>query len=672
MEGPRTSPTPRDNPWLTASAILGVSLVVYWPALGGARVWDDDAHITRPGLQSLGGLWRIWTDFHATQQYYPLLHSAFWLEHIAWGDATVGYHLANVLLHALCAFLLVLILQRLGVPGARLAGILFAVHPVCVESVAWISEQKNTLSLAFYLLSAMAYLRFDRERGTAHAARAYGLATALFVMALLTKSVTATLPGALLVVLWWERGALSWRRDAAPLVPWFAAAAASGLLTSWVERTIGGAQGAAFDLTLVERCLLAGRALWFYLGKLLWPSPLALIYPRWDVRAQAGGWAPYLAAALALTVVLWLVRRRSRGPLAAWLLFAGTLFPALGFFNVYPFLFSYVADHFQYQATLGIIAAASAGLAILIGRAAPGLQALGWALAASGVAVLALVANAQSGTFLDARTLFQATLAENPDCWMARDGLGVWYRDHGDPGKAVTQFQEALRSRPGYPQAHNNLGLCYGDRGEADRAIAEFREAIRLKPDLAEAHNNLGAALAARPGRSAEAIAEFREAVRLQPEFVAARNNLGTAFLKEPGHLGEAIAQYEEAVRLRPDLPESHANLGDAYSESRDRLNDAIAEYGEALRLNPGSAEVRNNLGLALNAQGRPEEAVEQYKEAIRLMPGFAEIRLNLAIALLGVPDGRNEAFRQVEAYLQVRPPNDTTRQILAQIQGNP
>ena len=670
MEDPRPTAAIRAAPWLTAAAILGLCLAVYWPALGGSQVWDDDAHVTRPGLQSAAGLWSIWTDLHATQQYYPLLHSAFWVEHALWGDATLGYHLANVLEHALSAILLVLILQRLRVPGARLAGLLFAVHPVCVESVAWISEQKNTLSLVFYLLSALAYLRFDRARGTPAAARAYGLASALFVMALLTKSVTATLPAALLVVLWWEKGALSWRRDVIPLSPWLALSAASGLLTSWIERTIGGAQGAAFDLGLLERCLLAGRVLWFYLGKLLWPAHLALIYPRWDVHVQAAGWAGYLASAAAVTAALWFARRRSRGPLAAWLLFAGTLFPALGFFNVYPFLFSYVADHFQYHAALGILSALSAGVVILIGRAGHALQALGWAAVAAVLTGLALLANAQSGTFSDPRTLFEATLRVNPDCWMAHDGMGLWYRVHGDPARAAGHFQEALRLRKDYPQAHNNLGLCYEDRGEMDRAIAEFREALRLKPDFAEAHNNLGSALGTLQGRSDEAIAEFREALRLQPDFVAAHNNLGTAYLKEPGRMVDAIAQYRESIRLRPDLPEAHAYLGDAFSESPDRLADAVAQYEEAIRLDPGNAEVRNNLGLVLNAEGRSAEAVDQYKEALRLMPAFAEIRLNLAIALLGLPDGRPEAFRQIEAYLQVRPANDTTRQILAQIQG--
>jgi tetratricopeptide (TPR) repeat protein len=672
MDRPNTPPRWRSNPWWTVAALFAVTFAVYWPSLNGGVVWDDDAHVTRPGLQSLGGLWRIWTDLHATQQYYPLLHSAFWVEHTLWGDATFGYHLTNILLHATSASLLVLVLKRLDVPGARLAGLIFAVHPVCVESVAWISEQKNTLSLVFYLLSTLAYLRFDRMRGQPAAARAYGLASALFVLALLTKSVTSTLPAALLVILWWQRGRISWRQDVKPLLPWFVLAVSSGALTSWIERTIGGAQGGEFDLTLVQRCLLAGRNLWFYLGKIVWPTNLVLIYPRWNVRSESAGWILYFAAAILVTVALWLMRSRSRGPLAAWLLFVGTLFPALGFFNVYPFIFSFVADHFQYHAMLGIIAAVAAGAAGLLERVSQAAQATGWAVVATLVTGLALLSNGNCGNFTDQHALFEATLEQNPGCWLAHDSLGLWYKDRGDAVRAMEHFQEAIRLRNDYPQAHNNLGLSYEDRGEMDKAIAEFREALRFNKDLVEAHNNLGSALGEQPGHMDEAAAEFQEAVRLQPEYAGAHDNLGSVLLKMPGRLNDAIAQYREAVRLDPGAADAHAHLGYALSGLPDQANEAIGQYEESIRLNPGDGQVRNNLGLALIAQGRSSEAVSQFEEALRLMPNFAEIRLNLAIALLNIPGQRNEAARQLDAYLQVRPANEMTQQILGQIQATP
>ena len=348
-----------DKTLLTAVLIVCCTFLAYLPALSGGLLWDDAAHVTRPELRSLHGLWRIWSDLGATQQYYPLLHSAFWVEYKLWGDATLGYHLLNLLLHAAAAILVMLIMRRLGLPGAWLAALIFALHPVCVESVAWIAEQKNTLSTVFYLSAALLYLHFDQTRRRSQ----YFLALALFVMALLSKTVTDTLPAALLVVFWWRRGRIGWKRDVLPLLPWFALGAAAGIFTAWVERTLVGAEGPDFALTLVERFLVAGRAIWFYVGKLVWPANLMFFYPRW--RVDSTEWWQYLfpLAALAALAGLCLLARKRRGPLAGALIFAGTLFPALGFFNVYPFVYSYVADHFQYVASLGIIVPVASWLA---------------------------------------------------------------------------------------------------------------------------------------------------------------------------------------------------------------------------------------------------------------------------------------------------------------------
>ena len=327
-------------------------------------LWDDDQHVTSRALRSAEGLRRIWFEIGATQQFYPVVYTAFWLEHRVWGDDTLGYHVVNVVLHACSALLLLLILRRLSIPGAWLAATLFALHPVYVESVAWIAEMKNTLSGAFYLAAMLAYLRFDVSRRWLP----YALAAALFVLALLSKTVTATLPAALLVLFWWQRGAIAWRRDVLPLLPFVVAGAAGGLTTAWIERTLLGARGAEFEFSLVERVLIAGRAIWFYLATLAWPSRLIFIYPRWEV--SEGVWWQYLfpAGVVALVAAAWLVRKRSRAPLAVLLLFSGTLFPVLGFFNVYPFRFSFVADHFQYLASAAVIVLFSAAVVTLAGR----------------------------------------------------------------------------------------------------------------------------------------------------------------------------------------------------------------------------------------------------------------------------------------------------------------
>ncbi len=665
---PAASPT---RPWGAAALILALVFVCYWPALHGGMVWDDDGHVTKPELRSLAGLAQIWFNVHATQQYYPLLHSAFWLEHGLWGDDTLGYHLVNVVEHAGAACLLVLLLRRLRVPGATLAGIIFAVHPVCVESVAWISEQKNTLSLDLYLLAALAYLRFDRDRDRPSGNRSYRLAFVLFILALLTKTVTATLPAALLVIFWWQRGRISWRRDVAPLLPWFLIAAISGLFTAWIERTIIGADGSSFALTWAQRCLLAGRVVWFYLGKLLWPSDLIFVYPRWDPKTDAAGWVGCLVAALGVTAILWALRRRTRAPLAAWLYYVGSLFPALGFFNVYPFIFSYVADHFQYLASMGAIAAVAGGGTALVNRARQGGRAVGFGVAAAVVATLCILSNAQSASYADEPTLYKATLEANPSSWMAHNNLGLWYKNHGDSNQALIHYQEALRLRRDYPQAHNNLGVLYEDRGDLPNAAAQFEAALALWQDFVAAHNNLGSVLGKMPGRQDDAVAHFREALRLQPDFATAHNNLGAALARMPGHMNEAMAQYQEALRIRPDFADAHANLADAYADMPDRLSDAVTQYQESLRLNPDNAEVHSNLGLALNALGRPVEAIEEYNEALRLMPGFAEIRFNMALALLAIPGRQNEAARQLEVFLRERPGNPNALQLLAQIRAN-
>ena len=557
--------------------------MAYLPALRGGLLWDDTSHVTTPELQSLHGLWRIWFDLGATQQYYPLLHSAFWMEHRIWGDAVLGYHLTNVTLHAASACLVVMIVRRLSLPGAWLAGLVFALHPVCVESVAWISEQKSTLSGVFYLGSALAYLRFDQSRRASR----YLLAFGLFALALLSKTVTATLPAALLVVFWWQRGRIEWKRDLRPLLPWFALGASAGLFTAWVERTFIGAKGADFTLTLIQRCLLAGRAVCFYAGKLLWPRNLTFIYPRWNI--DPGQWWQYLfpAGVVALAIGLCLLARRHRGPLAGFLIFAGTLFPVLGFLNVYPFRYSYVADHFQYLAALGLIVPVASALAVMAGRIAPG-RAGRVAFAAVLPAALGVLTWGQSGMYRDAETLYRETLVRDPDSWMA----------------------------------HNNLGnILLEIPGERDDAMAHFEEALRIRPDYWEAHLSLGNALIQIPGRLADGIAEYQTAVRLDPEAERARSNLGAALLLED-RPREAIVQLETALRIKPRYAEAHNNLGNAFLQTFGRLPDAIREYQAALRINPDYVQAHVNLGNALlQVPGRRADAIAEYETAVRIQP---------------------------------------------------
>jgi tetratricopeptide (TPR) repeat protein len=611
--------------WLALAALLAATLTAYQPAWRGGLLWDDDAHITRPELRSGEGLVRIWTEPGATQQYYPLLHSASWALHRLFGDHTLPYHLLNIGLHALNAWLFGLILRRLAVPWAWLAAFLFALHPVHAESVAWITEMKNTLSGMFFLLAALAYLRFDERRRSP----AWLTAFALFVFALLSKSVTATLPAVLLVVCWWRRGRIDTRRDVVPLLPFAGAGAAIGAVTVWAERTLIGARGAEFELSVVDRALVAGRAVWFYLGKLAWPADLIFIYPRWTIDATA--WWQYVPplAAAALFVALWTMRRWSRAPLAALLFFVIALGPALGFVNVYPFRFSFVADHFQYLASLGVIAFAAGGLGWLAARLSPMKPWPPLAAALLVVVPLGALTRAQSRHYADAETLYRATIARDPQSWMAHNNLAVLMLQ-ANPSGALDQIDAALRANPAYPEAHNNRGLALQLLERFEEAAAAHEEAIRLEPGFADAHNNRGTALQ-KLDRLAEAEAEYREALRLRPASLQARVNLANVLLENGGN-AEAVEHYRAALAAKPELADVHFTLGVAL-ERLGRPDEARAAYEATLRLQPSAADARSRLGAIAEAAGTLDEAIAQYEGWVRIERDSAEAFMALGNA---------------------------------------
>jgi tetratricopeptide (TPR) repeat protein len=489
--------------------------------------------------------------------------------------------------------------------------------------VAWITELKNTLSALFYLTSAWAYIEFDERRQR----RWYAAALALFVLGLLSKPVTATLPAALLVLFWWRRGRLSWRRDGAPLLPWLGLGALSALFTAWVERALTGAEGEEFSLSAIERFLLAGRALWFYLGKIFWPSSLIFVYPRWTVDQTV--WWHYLPplGAACLLAGLWLLRGRSRAPLAAMLFFAGTLVPTLGFVNLYLFRYSFVADHFLYLPSLGVIVLVSAGIVVGPGRLPARAMWTGHALAALLVGVLGVLTWRQCSMYSDAETLYRTTLGRNPDCWMAYNNLGNILTGSGRAPEAVELLTRAVRLRPNLADIRNNLGNALAGQGRIPEAIEQYAQALKLKPDFAQARNNLGNALAGQ-GRPAEAIEQYAEALKLKPDDPEAHYNIANA-LAETGRTDAAIGEYGLALLLRPDYADAHYNLANSLLRAG-RIAEAIDQYGRTLRLKPDYAEAHNNMGIALTRSGRTEEAIEQFNQALRIEPGFEQARANL------------------------------------------
>jgi protein O-mannosyl-transferase len=630
--------------WLPPLALLVLTLVAYLPALGAGFVWDDNDYVTANAtLRSLGGLARIWLQPGAVPQYYPLTFTTLWLDFQIGGLEPFGYHLVNVLLHAANAILAWRILVRLGVPGAWLAGALFAVHPVHVESVAWVTERKNVLSGAFYLGAMLAYLRFagiGAEGGRRPAVgrgggslSAYALALVLFLGGLLAKTVVCTLPVALLLLLWWKRGRIV-ARDLALVAPFFALGVALALVTVSMERGHVGAVGSDWDLSFVDRCLIAGRAVWFYLGKLVWPLDLVFIYPRWTIDAGAP-WQYVFPAAGALFPgpLFSLCGGVGARPLVAVLFFVATLGPALGFVNVFPMRYSFVADHFQYLASLGPIALA-AGTALWaakrLGGSGSRARTVGVVLASTVIAALALLTARQSLGYRDLRTLWEDTLAKNPGAWMAHNNLGLLDFEAGRLDAAMAHYRAAIAVKPDDAFARNNLGRALATEGRLDDAIVEFREAVRVEPGHAEAWSNLGNALAAQ-GRYEDAIVAYVHAVEARPRYADARSNLGNVLLLT-GRTADAIAAYESAIALDPEFADVRYNLGVALA-GEGRLGEAEIQLVESIRIRPSAAGAYHVLGDVLAKQGRYEEAVARQREALRLEPGWTDAERALAAA---------------------------------------
>jgi tetratricopeptide (TPR) repeat protein len=583
---------------LLAGLLLLITLIAYIPAIQGGFVWDDDRYLTEnQTLRSLQGLKKIWVNPNSTPQYYPLVFSTFWLEYKLWGLRPTGYHLVNVLLHALSTLLLYRLLMYLNLPGAWLAAAVFALHPVQVESVAWVTERKNVLSGFFYFGSALCLFRFfdigaEREEKSGRWWYCSGLL--LFACALLSKTVTCTLPAAMLLVLWWKRDRLR-GREVAALAPFFALGLVMGLATVWLEQHQVGAIGPEWNLSLGERFLISGRALWFYVGKLIWPAELIFNYPRWQV--DAGVWWQYIypAGVFFVVLLLWIIHYRvGLGPLVGFLFFCGTLFPALGFFDVYPFQYSYVADHFQYLASVGLIALLVGVIATAVSKLPEWPKRITSSLGLIVLVLLGWQTWHQGYFYRDSETLWNDTLEKNPESWMA----------------------------------HNNIGILLTEQGKLKEAIEHYSEALRIKPDHAKAHYNLGNALASQ-GRFAEAIVHYSEALRIKPDYTSAHNNLAVALLKQ-GKLQEAIDHFYQVLQIIPDQAEPHCNLAVALAENG-RIDEAIGQYYEALRIEPNNTMAHIQLALLWLSQERTDKAIEHYKTALSLSPDSTPLLNNLA-----------------------------------------
>ena len=565
--------------------------VSYFPALQGGFVWDDVIFSEEPVIHAPDGLRSIWfapAEIKNEGHYWPLVYTSFWLEHKAWGLNPVGYHAVNILLHLVNCLLLWRLLDRLAIPGAVLIAAVFAVHPLHVESVAWIIEGKDVLSAALYLTAVLTWMRFDKSPGPGR----YALTLALFAAGLLAKSVVVTLPVALLIWHWWQRGRIA-AADLLRLAPFAAVGVAITLadLSFYASR-----EPLELSYSLVERGLIAARALWFYAGKLVWPVDLAVIYPLWEIDpGDLLAWA-YLAGAAALAVGLWMARRRiGRGPLAGALFFAVTLAPVLGFVDYGYMQFSFVADRFQYLGGIGV-------LAVLIGAAAHGTRKLPDAgrMTAAGLAVvlvlgLALLTWRQAGIYRDEVTLFSHIVARNP---RARD-------------------------------AHLNLRNALIESGRDEEGMAASRIAVEQRPESADAHSNLGLALM-NLERFEEAGAALRRARELDPEHQSSLQN-SAELLRKQGRYEEAVEAYRIVLQHDRRYALAYAGLGDALYQLQ-RYEAAIEALGMSLEIQPGlpfAGKLYLLMGRAARSLGHLDRAESHFRDAVEIEPDEAAALLD-------------------------------------------
>ena len=625
------------SPALAGGLIVLLSVVAYLPAMRAGFIWDDDTYVTENQfVQAKDGLFRAWFT-REPPDYYPLTWSVLWLEWRCWGNHAAGYHAVNVLLHAVNAVLVWMILSRLRIPGAWLAGLVFAIHPVTAATVAWISEQKNTLSMLLSALAVLLYLRFD-EQGRR---RWYLLSLTAFLLALLSKTAVVMLPFVLLGCAWWRRGRIT-RTEFLSSVPFITLSLVLGLVTIWFQHTRVLEGHSVRTANFPLRLAAAGWVPWFYLYKAFAPFNLSVIYPQWNIRAfHAISYVPGIIL-LGCPFFFWWKRGSWGRP---WFFALGyfvvVLFPVLGFFDQGFYAYSLVADHWQYVALPAPIAlAASGAMALFLRTGKWGRFVLAIACTVA-LTVLGMSTWSRAQVYRDSETLWRDTLAKNPGAWVAHENLGSVLTGQGRFAEAVTEYMAALRIKPDDAEAHYNIGNAMVSQGKIPEAMAEYTAALQIRPDFAEAHSNLGAALA-HQRKIPEAMAEYTAALRIKPDYPDAHYNLGVAMASQ-GRIPEAVAEYRKTLYLRPDWPpalsklawilatdgnETLRNASEAVplaerlcavtgSERADALDVLAAAYAEAGRFSDAIRVAQRAVELA-SAAGQTE-LVQQVQERLKL-----------------------------------------------------
>src|SRR5438094_1321817 len=637
--------------WLVPALIALVTFAAFLPALHNQFVnWDDDKNfLENPHYRGLGWTHLRWM-WRTTQlgHYIPLTWMTFGLDYLLWGMNPLGYHLTNLLLHAANAVVFFFITRRLltrALPSpserghtlavsAAFAALVFAIHPLRVESVAWATERRDVLSGLFYLSAVLAYLRAcDREeRGRGW----YWGAVALFAGALLSKSMAVNLPVVLMIldvyplrrlggsIGWWSKPA---RRIYVEKIPFVLLAAAASAIAVMAQFSIHAALPLA-QLSVPGRLAVSAYGLSFYLGKMIVPVNLS---PLYELPRTVSPWAmPFILSfglAVAITAIVLSLRRRMLGLPAAWLAYLVVLLPVLGIFQSGPQI---AADRYTYLAGLGWAILAGAGLLsswsrlpfLLIGLVVfipVGLGTLTWN---------------QVHVWHDSKTLWAHALAIDPNSSVAQNDFGEALAQQRKLAEAIEHYRQALNIKPDYADAHYNLGGALAQQGKLADAIHHYQRALQITPGDADAQTNWGGALA-QQGKLAEAAEHYQQALRIKPDHAAAHNNRGAALTRQ-GSLAEAIEHYRQAVNIKPDYADAHYNLGGALAQ-QGKLADAIHHYQRALQITPDDADAHIHWVLALAQQGRLAEAIEQYRQALRINPGHADAQSNLLNAIRGL-----------------------------------
>lgn len=658
---------PRFPVWLLAVSLMLVTVAAYWPATHHGFVnYDDDLYVTSNFHVQEGLTWENikWAFFEPVAfNWHPLTMMSHMLDDQLYGLNPWGHHLTSMLLHALNGMLVFVLLRQLTgtVWRSFWVAALFTLHPLRVESVAWVAERKDVLSGFFGLLTLVFYARYVAQLKNQNASfkMSYGLALMFFACGLMSKAMLVTWPFVMLLLDFWpldrfKRGN-AWRL-AGEKVPFFALALTTSVITYVVQQQ-SGAMTAGEKIPFGAR---AGNALVSccrYLGKLFWPTHLAVLYPHpgyWPMAKVllAGG------LILGITALFWAQRRRYPFLLMGWLWYCGTLVPVIGLVQVGA---QAMADRYTYLPSLGILILVVWGAAELV-RCRDYLV-IPFSLGGAAVLVLCLgLTSLQLEYWQDSETLFRHALAVTENNYIAHNNLGIILDDQGQTGAAIDQYQEALRLKPDYALAHINLGTALSQKNEADAAIDQYQEALRLNPNFALAHYDLGVALE-KKNRIDAAVSQFQQAIRSNPDDPKAHNNLGTDLARE-GQTDAAVHEFQAALQINPNYALAHINLGKAWAQ-QGQLDMAIGQYQEALRLNPDFALAHYDLGAALDRKGEIEEAIHQFQEALRLNPDDALAHNNIGsdLARTGQMD---QAIREFQEALRLKPDYTNAQKNLA------